>query len=263
MSFVSEASKLLTNRYFLYFMVFLAATNMLGYLVTNKTNAVIFFVLVSLLTSQFSKNMAVILLVAIITTNFLMANKRIREGLENQTAPSLEKVSDVDPEIANALPIVKRVNTNDEIKTALNSKETVEPDNATMDINNTDLNKKVVEKDAPVGIGETLSTNKKGKSEEHFGPRVDYAATIEQSYQNLDNILGSDSIKQLTGDTQKLMQQQQNLFNTMNQMVPVLEGAQNMLKNFKMDDLSKSFDSIKALSNSPMLSVPNIKKTVD
>lgn len=263
MSFVSEASKLLTNKYFLYFMVFLAATNMLGYLVTNKTNAVIFFVLVSLLTSQFSKNMAVILLVAIITTNFLMANKRIREGLENQTSPSLEKVSDVDPEIANALPIVKRVNTNDEIKTALNSKETVEPDNATMDINNTDLNKKVDEKDAPVGIGEKLSTNKKGKREEPFGPRVDYAATIEQSYQNLDNILGSDSIKQLTGDTQKLMKQQQNLFNTMNQMVPVLEGAQNMLKNFKMDDLSKSFDSIKALSNSPMLSVPNIKKTVD
>jgi hypothetical protein len=192
--------------------------------------------------------MAVILLVAIITTNFLMANKRIREGLENQTAPSLEKVSDVDPEIANALPIVKRVNTNDEIKTALNSKETVEPDNSTMDINNADLNKKVAEKDAPVGIGEKISTNKKGKSEEHFGPRVDYAATIEQSYQNLDNILGSDSIKQLTGDTQKLMQQQQNLFNTMNQMVPVLEGAQNMLKNFNMDDLTKSLGSIKGLT---------------
>jgi hypothetical protein len=241
-------------------MVFLAATNMLGYLVTNKTNAVIFFVLVSLLTSQFSKNMAVILLVAIITTNFLMANKRIREGLENQTAPSLEKVSDVDPEIANALPVVKRVNTNDEIKTALNSKETVEPDNATMDINNTDLNKKVAEKDAPVGIGEKISSNKKGKSEEHFGPRVDYAATIEQSYQNLDNILGSDSIKQLTGDTQKLMLQQQNLFNTMNQMVPVLEGAQNMLKGFNMDGLSASFDSIKTLSNSPTISVPNKKK---
>lgn len=259
MSFVSEASKLLTNRYFLYFMVFLAATNMLGYLVTNKTNAVIFFVLVSLLTSQFSKNMAVILLVAIITTNFLMANKRIREGLENQTAPSLEKVSDVDPEIANALPIVKRVNTNDEIKTALNSKETVESDNATMDINNTDLNKKVVEKDAPVGIGETLSTNKKGKSEEHFGPRVDYAATIEQSYQNLDNILGSDSIKQLTGDTQKLMQQQQNLFNTMNQMVPVLEGAQNMLKNFNMDDLTKSLGSIKGLTGGTTVMDPKKK----
>ena len=51
--------------------------------------------------------------------------------------------------------------------------------------------------------------------------------------------MGSDSIKQLTGDTQKLMQQQQNLFNTMNQMVPVLEGAQNMLKGFDMDKIGK------------------------
>ena len=250
MSFVSESSKLLTNKYFLYFMVFLAATNMLGYLVTNKTNAIIFFALVSLLTSQFSKNMSVILLVAIITTNFLMANKRIREGLENQTPPSLEKVSDVDPEIASAIPIVKSVNTNDDIKNALKSKEPIETDNSTMDINNADLNKAVSELNAPVGIGEKISTNKKGKSEEHFGPRLDYAATIEQSYQNLDNILGSSSIKQLTGDTQKLMEQQQNLFNTMNQMVPVLEGAQNMLKNFNFGDITKS---IQQLTNAPAI----------
>ena len=82
MSFASESSKLLTNKYFLYFMIFLAATNVLGYLVTNKLNAVIFFVLVSLLTHQFSKNMAVVLLVALIATNFLMANKMMREGFE-------------------------------------------------------------------------------------------------------------------------------------------------------------------------------------
>ena len=49
MSFASEASKLLTNKYFLYFMVFLASTNVLGYLITNKINAVIFFVLVQTL----------------------------------------------------------------------------------------------------------------------------------------------------------------------------------------------------------------------
>ena len=85
MSFLTEASKLLTNKYFLYFMVFLAATNILGYLVTNKKNAIIFFALVSILTYQFSKNMAVILLVSVIATNFLMANKKMREGLENET----------------------------------------------------------------------------------------------------------------------------------------------------------------------------------
>ena len=61
MNFKKEAAKLLTNKYFLYFMVFLSATNVLGYLVTNKFNAIGFFVLIGLITYHFSKNMAVVL----------------------------------------------------------------------------------------------------------------------------------------------------------------------------------------------------------
>jgi MFS-type transporter involved in bile tolerance (Atg22 family) len=117
MSFSSEASKLLTNKYFLYFMVFLTATNVLGYLVTNKVNAVIFFILVSLLTHQFSKNMAVVLLVSLIATNFLMANEMMREGFEADTSgdsPALVKAADRDPQIAEALPIVKTAKNNDD-----------------------------------------------------------------------------------------------------------------------------------------------------
>jgi hypothetical protein len=120
MSFAKEASKLLTNKYFLYFMVFLAASNVLGYLVTNKLNAVAFFGLVGFLTYQFSKNMAVILLVAVIMTNFMMANKLMREGLENQTSTktsgALEKVQNTDPEIAATVPIVKNASSNEEVK---------------------------------------------------------------------------------------------------------------------------------------------------
>ena len=47
MSFANEASKILSNKYFLYFIVFLAVTNVFGYLVTNKINATIFFALVA------------------------------------------------------------------------------------------------------------------------------------------------------------------------------------------------------------------------
>ena len=60
MTLANEASKLVTNKHFLYFMVFLAVTNMLGYLVTHKINAVVFFVLVCVLTYQFSKKISVV-----------------------------------------------------------------------------------------------------------------------------------------------------------------------------------------------------------
>ena len=267
MSFVSEASKLLTNKYFLYFIVFLSATNVLGYLVTYKLNAVAFFALVSLLSYQFSKNMAVVLLISIVATNFMMSNKMLREGMDNATstdpnatsadmatkiAAALDKVDANDPEIAANLPVVKSSSSVD----AVNAKKLEKPvrtslsDNTNVDLNNPDLNKQDSEP-APEGFGDKMSNNKKGKKEEHFGPRLDYAATIEQSYQNLDSLLGSDSIKQLTGDTQKLMQQQQNLFNTMNQMVPVLEGAQNMLKGFDMSSLTKSLGGMGALATAP------------
>ena len=264
MSFASEASKLLTNKYFLYFMVFLAGTNVLGYLVTNKLNAIAFFGLVSFLTYQFSKNMAVVLLVAVVATNFMMSNRMMREGLENQIngSSSLDKLESTDPEIAKTLPIVKAAKDNAEVSekiksAAESSGKTKEDVKATMeaalsDVNNTDLNKKTEEKDEPEGFYVTKSN--KGSKKENFGPpRLDYAATIEQSYQNLDSILGSDSIKQLTNDTQKLMQQQQNLFNSMNQMVPVLESAKSMLSSFNIDDLQKSFKDISGLGSAPTM----------
>lgn len=266
MSFATEASKLLTNKYFLYFIVFLSATNVLGYLVTNNINAVVFFLLVCLITYQFSKNMTVILLIAVISTNFLMANKKIREGLENENPkektdankenPSLSSIENKDEQIAKAIELVKNSsdNNNETIKSEL--KKAKLPNNEEgpskiTDTNNLDLNKSK-EEDGPEGFGAKIGGKKNNKQSEHFGPRLDYAATIEQSYQNLDNILGSDSIKQLTNDTQKLMAQQQNLFNTMNQMVPVLQSAQDMLKGFNINDLTKSLGSINNLSNAPI-----------
>ena len=255
MGFVNESSKLLTNKYFLYFIVFLASTNVLGYMVTNKINAIIFFILVSILTHQFSKNMAVILLVSIIATNFLMANKRMREGLEgidNATSDKstsnnvtsdkakttglsqnvLQKITDIDPEIADAIPSVQ----ND---------QTTSP---SLDPNNHDLNKTNTETNAPMGVGSSMSKKQSSKTSEHFGPRLDYAKTIEQSYQNLDQLLGSDSIQQLTSDTKKLMSQQQNLFNTMQQMAPMIEGAKNMLGGFDIKGLTNSLNKVSDIS---------------
>ena len=252
MSFASEASKLLTNKYFLYFMVFLAATNVLGYLVTNKMNALIFFALVSVLTYQFSKNMAVVLLVSVIATNFLMANKRMREGLENQTtenAPALNKIEDKDKEIADALPAVQQSKNNEEVSLHMDkSKNSGEP-TPIVDTNNADLNKS--NETGPQGFGDKMGGKKSSKTSS-TDSRIDYATTINQSYENLDTLLGSENINKLSKDTMQLMSQQQKLFDTMQYMVPVLQGAQNLLKDFKIDGLADSLKSIGGVANMPL-----------
>jgi len=261
MNLSKQASKLLTNKYFLYFIVFLSVTNLFGYLATNKYNAIIFFVLISLLTYQFSKNMAVILLVALVSTALLMSGKLIREGMESGSnmKNAVEKAGDVDPQIKAATQALNETNDVDKAKERLSMPDVAsrsEGPTKPKDPNNPDLNESDDSGPEGFSLEKGSSSMKKGKSTKS-GPRLDYAATLEESYKNLDNILGGDSIQKLTSDTQKLMSQQQSLFNTMNKMVPVLEGAQNMLKGFDMNSLTKSLEQVGNLGD---IKLPQLQK---
>ena len=77
----SSFNKLLKNRMVLYVVVFLAVANVLGYFSMRDMDAITFFALVGFLTHQFSKNMIVVLLTAMLATNLLMSS-RVREGME-------------------------------------------------------------------------------------------------------------------------------------------------------------------------------------
>ena len=76
-------NRLLSNKFVLYFTAFVALMNVLGYLLHRDIRSLTFFVVLGYLSSYFSKNMIVNLLVAILGTNILMTNKPLREGLEN------------------------------------------------------------------------------------------------------------------------------------------------------------------------------------
>jgi uncharacterized membrane protein YciS (DUF1049 family) len=299
MNFASESSKLLTNKYFLYFIVFLAVTNVLGYLASNKLNAVIFFALVSFLASNFSKNMAVILLIALVATNLLMANRTMREGLENATMTDeqkanmqasaeakaeekktsmqetvdgdTDKLNMVDPQLGSGLSKLKASNTSGEAKAALESKaqekkatitEEGESDEVFEDMEHKPIidpnNRETKRSSEPetfkaIKPRKTGVHNPKGRSSlSNAAPvngntRIDYATTLEDAYTNLEGILGSDGIGKLTNDTQRLMSQQQKLFDTMNTMVPMIETAKNMMDSLDMKQLGGLTDMIKGV----------------
>jgi len=87
---VSRSMKnMLKNKTVLYIVLFIAVTNVMGYLMVNNIDAVILLFLVGLLTSYFSKNMIVVMLAAIVFTNLLVGSKKasrtpLLEGLENE-----------------------------------------------------------------------------------------------------------------------------------------------------------------------------------
>jgi hypothetical protein len=75
--------------------------------------------------------------------------------------------------------------------------------------------------------------------------RIDYASTIEDAYGDLNNILGSDGIKKLTEDTQRLMSQQLQLADAMKSMTPLMENAKTMLQGFDLKNLGNLTDLAK------------------
>jgi hypothetical protein len=62
---------------------------------------------------------------------------------------------------------------------------------------------------------------------------VDYASTVEDAYDDLNKILGSDGIKRLTNDTQKLMKQQLQLAESMKSMQPLIAGMGPLMEQAK------------------------------
>ena len=69
-----------------------------------------------------------------------------------------------------------------------------------------------------------------GRGKKGGGYNIDYASTIEDAYEELNNIIGGDGIKKLTQDTQGLMNQQLQLAEAMKGMGPLIKGMAPIMK---------------------------------
>ena len=197
--------KLLQNKYVLYLVLFIAVTNILGYLAIEDFRSLMVFIAVAALASHFSKNMIVVLGSALIGTNILYASSRMREGFqEGNTSDDSSKIK-------------KAVKNMQEKKKNKNKKEPMavsegKPDKVELE---------EVEEDVEVKT-----------------PRVDYAATMEIAYDNLNKMLGEGGMKNLTKDTKGLMDQQKDLMKQLKDFAPLMEQAGNMLDKLGgMDNL--------------------------
>lgn len=226
MKLPSSVKKLLENKYVLYIVFFLAVTNVLGYLAIGNYKAVVIFVLLGYLVYHFNKNMVVALGVPLIVTSVFAASM-IKEGLVG----SMDK-SETDNKTENKngkeddKPVEKKPDA--EVKVD-NTTGAAVVKNAEKDA--TDASGNPIPK--PTEQGFTTVYNKKNN-------RVDYAATVEDAYGDLNKILGGDGIKNLTADTQKLMNQQLQLAEAMKSMTPLLDQAKSLMNGFDM----KNFGNI-------------------
>uniref|UniRef100_A0A6C0F2V5 Uncharacterized protein n=1 Tax=viral metagenome TaxID=1070528 RepID=A0A6C0F2V5_9ZZZZ len=225
MKFEKSIKKIFTSKYFLYFLLVLAVTNLLGYLMMKNFNAIAVFLIVGVLMNYFSKNMSVILLVCLTVTNLLMSRSFFKEGMENGDKSAS---TDGSKKSAPGKPS-KKVADN---KPAPAKKK----DSSTNVITGPAQNEEDKTEDAPVGKDAISTVN---------GAKPDYAQTMTENYKNLNNMLEPESIQNLTKETMALMSEQKKLFESMQSMSPLLAQAKDMLAGMDMNNLQGLGDMVK------------------
>jgi len=219
----SVMNKFLTNKLVLNVILILALFNIIGYLVIGNINAVLYFIIIAILLKYFSKNMIIILGVPLVLVNLLVMRGNIMEGMENNTQNNNSK-NEKNTEQKKIDNLVKKTNNKPDPKTGQGLVMTHIEDN---DSNKS--NSDSTEETSGSGEQQGFESGRK----KNRGNEIDYATTIEDAYNELNNILGSDGIQRLTSDTQNLMKQQMQLAEAMKGMTPVIKQIAPMVENLK------------------------------
>jgi hypothetical protein len=213
-------SNLLKNKLVLNIVAVISLLNLIGYLVLGNMNAIFLFIVIGILTRYFSKNMIIVLGVPLIVVNLLtLQNNKYIEGMdvgsdnEKKQDRKQEEVEPIKKEVKKDVIETKRTNQGLPLHPLENTSENSEDNTAQ-------------------STGSDTQGFEAGR-QKNRGYNIDYATTIEDAYDELNKILGSDGIKRLTDDTQKLMGQQLKLAEAMKGMAPVMESITPMVKNLQ------------------------------
>jgi hypothetical protein len=218
----SAVSKFLTNKWVLNIIAVLALFNVIGYAVLGNLNAVIIFIIIGVLVRYFSKNMTIVLGIPLIIVNLLVTQGTMKEGMENSSSKNTNKNSSNNSTNPVNIPVKQN-----KVESLTNNNNKQEP-KTSQGLPMT----KVANASTQNNAAQTTDGFEAGRRK-NKGYEVDYATTIEEAYDNLNNILGSDGIQRLTSDSQKLMQQQLQLAESMKNMGPLIESIQPMVQNLQ------------------------------
>lgn len=215
---------LIENKTVLYVLLFLSITNIIGYLYIENFDAIVLFIAVGYLSTFFSKNMIINLITPLIVTNLLFSNGSRYEGMKNT----------IDEEETSKKQSTKE--KKESIKNKKQRKEDKECEGAEC------KPKKQTFSNQKLSPAPTDESNNDIK-EKH----IDYSATLESAYDNLQNMLGDKEMKHLSSDTKQLITQQKELMDTMQSMAPILKNANSVLETLDLGQVNGAMGSLTSL----------------
>jgi hypothetical protein len=183
----------------------------------GNIDAVIYFIVLGVLIGNFSKNMIIVLGVPVILVNLFVISKHRRvegftDGSGNASSSKKGSSSKSSPSTSSTSqdPIIP----SDEPNNPLVENPSADPSSSSSSSSSS-------------GPSESFEV---GRDKKKGGYDIDYAATIEDAYDELNKVIGGDGIKKLTQDTQGLMNQQLQLAEAMKGMGPLIKGMAPIMK---------------------------------
>ena len=254
---------LLNDKNVLYIVAFLATMNFFGYIILRDSYALLIFLSIGFISTYFSKNMTIVLLSTLLLTNFITVLSRNfvinKEGFD-ATSTATDATTDATTDAKKPVAAAAAAATKPASVTTASASGVTGAGGAS-----NKMSKKVA-----AGASSTAASVQKPNGEKNttkepmtelspaslddeddlpVNNRVDYAKTLEKTYDNLENLVGKDGVNGLTSQTNVLMEQQQKLMENMKSMEPLLKTAQSFLDKFESSSMGKMFEKIPGMSS--------------
>lgn len=257
-----EKNSLLKSKFTLYAVFLVTLTVVLSYVFKSDWNSLGVLIAVGLLTNFFTKNMVITLGTAVIVS-FLIRKHVLKiegfeEGEEEETKEGME-TEEFKEDMSGDLKTCWKYNKKTKKFVSKGKKkntECAEPMYCWDDDSSNCKKPKsgFANKSIPSSKPAKVDGNDDDDSE---GDRIDYSTTLEQAYDNLQNMLGTEGIKGLTSETSKLINQQKNLMDSIKGMGPMMGQAKEMMASLQgmtggmggMGDMKKNLASLKKMTN--------------
>ena len=192
--------------------VILSAANVLGYLLLRELDAIALFAVIGFLTSYFSKNMIVVLLTALVATNFLIVSRRVVRVREGMATGS----DDEDDEEASH----KKTKKGKQVKGASSA------------------------------VDEELASGRKDRLADAgpvgAGP-VDKKKTSKLNQEHVSDSLSDDSKHAIGKKQQSMYDKNEKLMEQLEMMTPAVEKSMQLLEKVPMEKIDVMVDKISSM----------------
>ena len=228
------SSPFFQNKFVLYGSLVLVLLSILRHLANQNINAIVLMALIGLIMSYFSKNMIIVLLTAFVTVLVfemigapgVTEGLKMKEGAENNSDKKDDKKDEKKDEEKEEKKGEKKGEKKDDEDEDNDEKKKGKKENKQKEgAKSRNSSKQGMTKLSPANYD-----GKKGSNDDGAANRIDYASTLEQAYDNIENIIGEDGVRGLTDQTKSLMNQQKLLMQNMKEMGPLLKSAEGFME---------------------------------